>query len=159
MRFDKEFRKFVITKYGAELLSPSTLKMHVSPKTLVVPVDRDNAMIDARPEVDTPLIGSKVSDGQFNQHSANERSLPKTVEISPSGKDVLMTGTRSEEVEPKTHSGKPAATECFSWLNNDSIRPKDTSPPKIYHHSFIADSSKFEAMIDFDNSETKEPFE
>ena len=92
-------------------------------------------MIDARPEVD---IFNRLQSFRraFNQHSVNERSLPKTAEIPPSGKDVPMTGMRSEEVDPKMHSGKPAAAERFPGLNDDFIRPKGMYSPKIYHQSF-----------------------
>ena len=48
IRFDREFHKFVIIKYEAELLSPSTLKRHNSLKALITPVDNAHDRRSAR---------------------------------------------------------------------------------------------------------------
>ncbi len=157
IRFDKEFHKFAITKYGVELLSPPVSKINGSPSTLNKPTDIDVATPDARLAIDDSSIGFKNGEDQRHQYPAEDSNLTKSEDIQRIDKDIVMADTWSEETEPKNYTRKPADPDPVSGLSSDIVSPSTTPSPKVYHHSFISNTSKVEAMIDFDSSETKEP--
>jgi hypothetical protein len=114
-------------------------------------------MPDARLAIDDSSIGFKTGEDQLDQYPAKDPNLTKSEDIQRSDKNIVMADTGSEKTEPKNYIRKPADPDPVSGLNNDLVSPKTTPSPKVYHRSFISDTSKVEAMIDFDSSEIKEP--
>lgn len=114
-------------------------------------------MPDARLAIDDSSIGFKTGEDQRHQYPAKDPNLTKSEDIQRSDKDIVMADTWSEKTEPKNYTRKPADADPVSGLSSDIVSPSTTPSPKVYHHSFISNTSNVEAMIDFDSSETKEP--
>lgn len=77
MKFDKESHKFLVAKYGVELLSPPLPKIDDSLRTVVEPNDSDLAMPDAQLTND----GSKKSDDQLDRYSGEYPNLSRSEDI------------------------------------------------------------------------------
>lgn len=153
MKFDKQSHKFVVAKYGVELLSPPLLKTDDSPRTPDKPDNYNLAMPDARRTNDNPSIGSKTSGDQLKQSSGEHPNLSKSEDIQCSDEDVTMTGMGANNF-----LGKPVNPDPLSWSRGSRIDRKGTAPLKKFHQTFVSDANKLEAMIDFDNPEIKDPF-
>lgn len=113
-------------------------------------------MPDALPTIDNSSIDFKIDKDQLDQYPAKGPNLRKLEDIQRNDKDIVMADTGLEKIEPKNYTQKPAGPDPVSGLNNDLVLPKTTSSPEVYHRPFISDTSKVEAMIDFDSSEIKE---
>lgn len=142
----------MVAKYGVESVSPPLLKTDDSPRTIDKPDDYNLAMPDARLTTDKST-GSKTSRDQLNQSSGKHPNSSKSEIVQCSNEDVTMTG-----MEPKNFLGMPVHPDPSSWSRGGFSDQKGTAPSKKFHQTFVSDTNKLEAMIDFDNSETKDPF-
>ena len=157
IKFSKESHKFNITQYSVAFQTRQMPKMDISLEKSAECDNHDIAMSDVRPAVDVTVSEYTIPKRQANQYPTNEQMLTNIINAPYPEKDITMTDTGAEEVQPKNPQD-PVDPDTPSWLSAGFVDHGTTPSPKKYHQNFISDSSKHEAMVDFDTFEAKDPF-